>query len=158
MCGKLGFQQRDYHMHLTDLSIPTILPIDHALFLFLLLEIAVIVILATFSSKLILLNDEKNFVANISFNVNYFILIWSWKYRIWYYKFWFRKGVLLIWSNYGIMKRTETTCKKIPSYICATQLAGGVLLKKLKKIRIILTIFEFSLGVRNSIVLIGLCK
>ena len=46
------------------------------------------------------------------------------------------------------MKRTEITCEEIPSYICATQLAGGVLLKKLKKIKIMLNIFKFSLGVK----------
>ena len=39
--------------------------------------------------------------------------------------------------------RTGITCKKI-LVICATQLAGGLLLKKLKYPEVILNIFEFS--------------
>ena len=39
--------------------------------------------------------------------------------------------------------RTGITCKKI-LVVCATQLAGGLLLKKLKYCEVMLNIFEFS--------------
>ena len=39
--------------------------------------------------------------------------------------------------------RTGITCKK-PLVICVTQLAGGLLLKKLKCFEVMLNIFEFS--------------
>ena len=52
-------------------------------------------------SKLVFLNNEKNFTeeqpAYILFDINFFKLIWSCKHRIWYYNFWFRKCVKLIW-------------------------------------------------------------
>ena len=45
--------------------------------------------------------------------------------------------------SHGTIIRTGITCKKIP-VICATQLAGGSLLKMLKYFEVILNIFEFS--------------
>ena len=45
--------------------------------------------------------------------------------------------------EHGIIIRTGITCKKIP-VICATQLAGGLLLKNLKYFKVMLNIFEFS--------------
>ena len=45
---------------------------------------------------------------------------------------------------YGKNSLSRITCKKIPCYICATQLAGGLLLKKLKYLEVMLNIFEFS--------------
>ena len=48
------------------------------------------------------------------------------------------------------------THKKIPCHI-STQLAGGLLLKKLKYFEVMINIFEFP-GVRIYRVLIGLCK
>ena len=46
-------------------------------------------------------------------------------------------------SNHGTIIRTGITCKKT-LVICATQLAGGLLLKKLKYFEVMLNIFEFS--------------
>ena len=46
-------------------------------------------------------------------------------------------------KNHGTIIRTGITCKKIPC-LCATQLAGGLLLKKLKYFQVMLNIFEFS--------------
>ena len=46
-------------------------------------------------------------------------------------------------SNHGTIIRTGITCKK-SLVICATQLAGSLLLKMLKYFEIMLNIFEFS--------------
>ena len=44
--------------------------------------------------------------------------------------------------NAGTTIRTGITCRKIPCYmLCATQLAGGLLLKKLKCFEVMLNIF-----------------
>ena len=52
--------------------------------------------------------------------------------------------------NHGTITRTRITCKKSLT-ICATQLAGSVLLKKLKYFEVILSIFEFSHRVREIV-------
>ena len=44
---------------------------------------------------------------------------------------------------HGTIIRTGITCRK-SLVICATQLAGGLLLKKLKYLKVMLNIFEFS--------------
>ena len=49
------------------------------------------------------------------------------------------RGILI----QGTIIRTGITCKKI-RVICATQLAGGLLLKKLKYFEVVLNISEFS--------------
>ena len=45
--------------------------------------------------------------------------------------------------HHGTIIRTGITCKKT-LVICANQLAGGLLLKKLKYFEVMLNIFEFS--------------
>ena len=45
--------------------------------------------------------------------------------------------------SYGTIIPTGITCKKIPCY-CLTQLAGGLLLKKLKYFEVMLNIFDLS--------------
>ena len=52
--------------------------------------------------------------------------------------------------NHGTIIRTRITCKKSLA-ICATQLAGSVLLKKLKYFVVILSIFEFFRRVREIV-------
>ena len=53
---------------------------------------------------------------------------------------------IIHWScnfyNHGIIIQTGIASKKIPS-LCATQLAGGILLKKLKYYEVLFNIFEF---------------
>ena len=107
MLGKLGYQKRDYHIHLTDTLVLTkILPIDYAFFafwfhFFLLFVNVTMVVAAAIYSKLIFLIDEKNFtekeLAHTLFEMNYFKLnLWC-KHQIRYYNFCFRKFIKLIW-------------------------------------------------------------
>ena len=60
-------------------------------------------------------------------------------------------------SYFGTIIRTGITCKKIPC-ICATQLASGFLLKKLKYFEGMPSIFEFSRCKKMYRFLIGLGK
>ena len=50
--------------------------------------------------------------------------------------------------------QTEITRKKIPCYICMTQLAGGLLLKKLAYFEVMLNIFWNLVGVRECRILV----